>query len=138
VVLLSCVVSLLGLSPANSDPQESQPRWLPESREPSHKTVPYRVLPAAIKMVVRMSSEDVIHMLQKEFSGKFEPEQALFSVRWESLIQSPKGFFRRLGVYFDDRRSEGPHGACSQEVAVWFLPSGEVAGIYVGEPLCPV
>ena len=89
-------------------------------------------------MVVRMSSDDVLRMVQEQFVGKFDPDEGVFSVRWEGLIQSPKGFFRRVAVYFEDRRSEGPHGVCAQEIAVWFRPSGEVAGVYVGEPLCPL
>jgi hypothetical protein len=137
-IVLSCVMPLLVQASADSSQQASQPRWLPKSSEPSHKDVPYRRLPASTKMVVRMSSDDVLRMVQKQFAGKFDPDEGVFSVGWEGLIQSPKGLFRRMGVYFADRRSEGVHGVCAQEIGVWFRPSGEVAGIYVGEPLCPV
>src|SRR4029079_15530671 len=106
--------------------------------EPVHTTISYSSLPANIVVRVRMSSSDVVALAKSEFAGRFVEQQAAFNPKGEELIESNGSYFRRVTLEYVEYSSAGMHGACTQQVFVWFSPEGSHTGTYAQEALCPV
>lgn len=85
-----------------------------------------------------MSSQEVVANIETRFEGTFNPAHSNIALSEEEAILSPHNYFRHVQYTFVDLDSGGIHGQCSQFISVWFSPSGEIKGVYVSKPFCPM
>jgi hypothetical protein len=131
--VLAVVILCMFCAPSTAADDDSA-KFLPLSPEPASTASGYKDLPQELTFTVRMSSQDVIELVQSRFAGKFNPKSARFSLHSEDLVLSAGAYYRRVGVYFSERPSI--RGQCGQWVSVWFSPMGEEKGIYVRSIMC--
>jgi len=141
LVIVSAMLSgfaVLALSAQPNAAEELPGQFLPQSAEPSFAPVEYKNLPSSVTMLVRMSSHEVVAYIEARFKSKFSSARSYIALYEEEAILSKDYYFRRVRYTFTDQESGGIHGHCSQWVSVWFSPSGEIKGVYVSKPSCPV
>ena len=127
--LASCAGTLPRALP---DPVE-----LPVLAEPAFQTSSYSALPPDTKMTVLWSSAELIAQLKRRFPALNSNRSSLLLVE-EQLILSNGSPNRRVWFSYGDEATTTMHGACSQNIYMWFMPSGDLAGTYVEQLTCPI
>jgi hypothetical protein len=111
--------------------------FVAQKQEPEFSPVKYSDLPGTIRMIVRVSSQDIIESVQARYPT-LRSERSHVSLEDDELVSSRGKFFRRVRLYNRDLDTRTYHGTCGQWIAVWFYPNGAEQGVYVDEPACPL
>lgn len=107
------------------------------SPEPDFDPLYYSELPSNVRMVVNLSSKDVVDAFLRKYPAA-HADSIQLRLGGEYPIKSKNLYFRRISIFLADLENVGYHGACGQPIAIWLTPASTIHGIFVNEPTCPV
>lgn len=110
---------------------------LPVKAEPAFQAASYSTLSPQTKMVVRSSTAELKVELKHRFPALTSSRASMTLVE-EQLILSGSSPYRRIWISYGDEATTTMHGPCSQNIYLWFVPSGELFEIYVEQQECPI
>lgn len=113
------------------------PIELPVRSEPLFEVVSEAKLTSGTKVAARLTAVELVALVKAQFPV-LASSRASLTLMQEQMILSNAAPYRRVWFSYADEATSTMHGACNQNIYLWLMPSGGVAGVYTEELTCPI